>query len=139
MWRILAICFAVTPGAWAAADYDKLANELVAPCCWQEALALHRSPAADQARVELRGLIEEGKTEDEIRAWFVANYGERILLTPTGEKAQALFWAPILAVVLGLLAGGVALRRWTMRRAVQAAPAAGPAATIDLDDSEWDW
>jgi cytochrome c-type biogenesis protein CcmH len=139
MWRILAICVSLAPAALAGADYDKLAHELVAPCCWQEALALHRSPAADQARAELRGLIEEGKTEDEIRAWFVANYGERILLTPEGGKAQALFWGPILVVIAGLLAGGFALRRWTIRRAARPAPAVGPAATIDLDDSDLDW
>lgn len=97
---------------------------------------LHRSPAADEARAELRGLIDEGKTEPEIREWFVGKYGERVLLTPTGEKAQALFWAPILTAALALIVGGLALRRWTMHRA---APVAAPAATLDLDDSEWDW
>ena len=136
MSRILALLLAVTPSLFGAADYDKLANELVAPCCWKEALALHRSPAAEAAQAELRGLIGEGKSEGEIRDWFVAKYGERILLTPTGDKAQALFWAPILAAILGLIAGGFALRRWTTRRA---APAAGPPAALDLDDSEWDW
>ena len=126
----------LAPGAYATAGYDQLANELVAPCCWKEALALHRSPAADQARAELRQLIGEGKTDAEVREWFVAQYGERILLTPAGEKGQALFWAPAIALLLGLLAGAAALRKWIARRP---APATGPPAALDLDDSEWDW
>lgn len=135
----IACALCVFVPAWADGRdpvYDELASELVAPCCWKEALTRHRSPAADQARAELRAQIAEGKSKDEIRAWFVAKYGERILLTPSGEKARALFWAPVLAVVLGLIAGGAVLRRWTTRRA---APVSGPPAALDVDESEWDW
>ena len=124
------------PYAESEALYDDLAAELVAPCCWKESLAQHRSPAADAARAELRAQIAEGKSEDEIRARFVAQYGERILLTPEGNKALALFWAPALAILAGLAAGVFALRKWMRRRP---APAGGPPAGFDLDDSEWDW
>jgi cytochrome c-type biogenesis protein CcmH len=137
MWRSMVICcLMLAPGPLVGASYDELAEDLVAPCCWKEALTLHRSPAADEARAELRALIDEGKTEGEIRAWFVAKYGERILLTPDGEKGRALFWGPVLAGMLGLAAGLTALRKWSATGAVRARPAAEPAA---LDDSEWDW
>ncbi|MEZ5362812.1 MAG: cytochrome c-type biogenesis protein CcmH [Bryobacterales bacterium] len=124
--------------ARAEASYDKLSHELVAPCCWKEALAAHRSPAADAARTELHGLIAEGKSESEIRDWFVDKYGERILLTPQGDKAQALFWTPVVAAAIGLLAAAFLLRRWVAGRTARLA-SPGPAPVLHIDDSDWDW
>lgn len=125
-----AACFATD------APYDKLANELVAPCCWKEALAQHRSPAADEARAEFRTLVAEGRSEAEIRDWFVAKYGERILLTPAGGKARALFWIPIAGAAFALSMAVFALRRWSAKRSRSAGLA--PAIAV-VDDSEWDW
>ena len=129
----------LAPAARAEASFDKLSHELVAPCCWKEALAAHRSPAADAARTELHDLIAEGKSESEIRNWFVDKYGERILLTPQGDKAQALFWIPIAAGAAGLLAAAFLLRRWAVGRRAAPLAAPGPAPALHIDDSEWDW
>ena len=136
MRALIAVCLLIAPAAVAAASYETLARELVAPCCWKEALALHRSPAAEEARAELRRLVAEGKTDAQIREWFVGRYGERVLLTPSGDKGQALFWAPVLAGLAALIAGAAVLRKWTAHRT--RSPAEYFAAS-GLDDSEWDW
>ncbi len=130
LWVLLA------PAAFAQTRYDALAAELVAPCCWKESLATHRSPAADTARAELRNLVAEGRTAAEIRERFVSKYGARILLTPDGGLGAALFWTPILGALLGTIAGVAALLRW--RRTRLAAAPSSPAA-FSLDDSERDW
>lgn len=115
---------------------DRLAAEFVAPCCWQEALSNHRSPAAEQARAELAALVEQGKSDGEIREAFVAEYGERILIVPEGGKADLLFWTPVVFLILAGTGAAWVLMR--MRRRTQLQPAAdGPLA--EVDESEVDW
>ena len=140
-WLPILLGFALlTPAAQPGEDlYNRLAAELVAPCCWQESLTLHRSPAADEARAELRGLIAEGRSEEEIREAFVARYGERVLITPRGGKSDALFWPPLLAFAAGLAIAAFFLSRLLRRarRASRPAPAGGP--SVEIDDRDLDW
>lgn len=118
------------------ARYDELAGGFVAPCCWQEALSAHRSPAADQARAELTSLLQQGKTDAEIRDAFIAQYGERVLIVPEGGKADLLFWTPALFLFFG--SAGAAWFLMRLRRRARLQPAAeGPLA--EVDDSEIDW
>ena len=117
--------------------YERLAAELVAPCCWQESLTLHRSPAADEARAELRRLIDQGRSEREIREAFVGRYGERVLIVPRGGKSDALFWPPLLALAAGLALGAVFLRRLLTNARPPARAAPGPSVEIDERDLDW--
>ena len=118
------------------AAYDRLTHQLVAPCCWTEAAATHRSPAADEVRREIISALVAGRSEPEVLAAMKARYGERILIVPEGGKAELLFWAPVLLLLLTSVFAGWTVRALIRRR--RAAPAAdGPIA--EIDESEIDW
>ena len=70
---------------------------------------------ADLAK-DMRRIIREqliaGKSRDEIVAYFVARYGDYVLLKPPVERAGLLLWlAPPLVLVFLLLSGWLFLRR----------------------------
>lgn len=115
------------------ARYQKLCESLVAPCCWSESLALHRSPEAMQARDEVAALILQGKPDQDILDDFAARYGTRVLIEPPGSRARWLYVLPAVALVAGFVWVIRFLRSRTRRRPANGTP---PAA---LDDSEWDW
>jgi len=74
--------------------YDRLTHELIAPCCWREAIAIHRSQEALQMLDEVEKLVVEGRSEDEIRNIYVARYGPRILADPPGVSKYWLYLLP---------------------------------------------
>lgn len=90
-------------------------------------LAVANGPQADAERQEILALIAQGKTEAQIKAALVREYGDRVLALPkdTGFNL-AVYLVPIAAVALALTLLVVALPRWR-RRTPTAAAAAGPA------------
>jgi len=62
----------------------------------------------------VRELVAEGKTDDEIRAYFVARYGEWALLEPSAQGLNWLVWLGPLALLL--------LGAWVVARLVRARP-----------------
>ncbi len=84
------------------ARVQKLGKELRCPTC--QGMSIADSPAS-VARAQLdkiRGLISDGKTDDEVRAYFVARYGEWILLSPKAAGFNWLVWlGPALLLVVG--------------------------------------
>ena len=74
--------------------YSKLTHELLAPCCWREAIAIHRSDEALQMLDEVEQLVLAGRSEQEIKAIYVARYGVRILADPPGRAGQWLYVVP---------------------------------------------
>lgn len=81
--------------------YNKLTHELIAPCCWREAIAIHRSEEALQMLTEVEQLVIAGRSEQEIKALYVARYGVRILADPPGRAGQWLYVIPF-ALLCGL-------------------------------------
>ena len=108
----------------------EIASELRCPTC--RSLSVYDSPS-DMAQ-EMRGLIREqlqaGKTEEEIKAYFVDRYGEWILLAPKARGFNWMVW--LLPLVIGF--GGLAFVIYTARRWVQRGRE--EAALIENVDSE---
>jgi cytochrome c-type biogenesis protein CcmH len=88
-----------------------LYTAFVAPCCFRDNLAIHESGKADQMRAEIKAMVDEGKTDEQIKAAMVQEYGTRILIVPEGGAARWLFKTPWLLLVLGLAVVVVFLRR----------------------------
>lgn len=105
----------------------------MAPCCWQESVAVHRSDAAAEMRAEIAGMVAGGKTDEQIVDFYVARFGERILREPRGAKRWWLTLAPLFT--LGL--GGAALAAFIRRQRRDAPPASNVAAPLP-DDLDWD-
>ena len=137
---MLSALLIVTSLSGAASEPDRaqrLAAEFIAPCCWSESAAIHRSPAAIELREHISAEIETGKTDDEIVEGLVAQYGERILITPRGSRANLLFWAPATALILGMGLVFIVLRRLRAKPQARLHTASGPQVEVSEDDLEW--
>ena len=110
-WSTLALAVDNTPPLPDPAmqqRYIALINEFRCMQCQNEALADSNVSLAADLRLEVHDLIQKDKTDDEIRDYLVARYGEFILFRPRMSLRNAWLWA---APALMLLAGlGIALR-----------------------------
>src|SRR5215203_6592672 len=71
-----------------------------------------QSPQADRERALIRNLIADGKDKDQIKDALVAEYGPRVLATPSGHGFDLLAWlVPGLGILLAAAAVGYGLRR----------------------------
>ena len=84
------------------ARYVKLSHELRCLKCQNETIADSPSDVAADLRRELRELLESGKTDDEIRDYVVARYGEFILFKPRFSGHTLWLWlAPPISMMPG--------------------------------------
>ncbi len=107
----------------------RLDGRFIAPCCFANTLADHRSPVAEQLRQELRTLLASGATETQILNAFVAKYGERILAAPKPQGFNLLAYVlPAVALAAGLVVIALTLHR---HRPQRVEPSAVPPETTD--------
>ena len=126
LWFIGALLFAVVSHAGAQSpppltpEQEAIARRLdqtfIAPCCFANTLAEHRSPVAEELRQELRTMLAGGATEEQIVDTFVARYGERILAAPKPQGFNLLAYAlPAVAIAVGLLVVAFVMRHHRQR------------------------
>lgn len=86
------------------------------------------STQADQERHFIQQLIDEGKTENQIKRALVATYTAAVLaLPPASGFDLAVYLVPIGAVLALIAIVATLLPRWRRRRPPGAPPGAGPA------------
>jgi cytochrome c-type biogenesis protein CcmH len=91
-----------------------VASQLRCPVC--QGLSIQDSPSdlSQSMRAVVREQLAQGKTPEQVKAYFVSKYGEWILLAPAVHGFNLLAYSVPLLVVLGGGAGIViAVRRWT--------------------------
>lgn len=97
----------------------RLASELRCPVCQGLSIQDSPSPLALQMKDLIRAQLAAGRSDAEVREYFVSRYGEWVLLEPRAAGFNLLVY---LLPALGLLGGAVvvafAVRRWS-------SPAAG--------------
>ena len=82
---------------------DALAASLKCPICVSESIADSPSQIARELRVVIEERIDEGWTDTEITDFFVATYGEEVLLDPaSGGRSVVLWVAPVVVLALGV-------------------------------------
>jgi cytochrome c-type biogenesis protein CcmH len=95
---------------------DAIAAALRCPVCQNLSVKDSPSDVAASFDARIRELVREGKSDEEVKDFFVARYGEWILLSPPKHGIGLAVWlAPLLALVAGLALAGVAVARWTRR------------------------
>jgi cytochrome c-type biogenesis protein CcmH len=100
--------------------YERVTHALIAPCCWREPIATHRSPEALQMLDEVKQLIVAGRSEEEIKAIYVRLYGARILIVPQGAEGQWLYALPVTLFTLAVFLAILRLRLLVKRTAAHA-------------------
>jgi cytochrome c-type biogenesis protein CcmH len=100
------------------------------------------SPQAESERNLIRKLIAQGETKDQIKDALVAQYGPRVLATPSGHGFDLAAWiVPGLVILLVIIALGVGASRLTRRKRPPEPPASldpGDEARLDRDLSSYD-
>ena len=69
---------------------------------------------AEDMKTKVRELIAAGRTDVEVRDYFVSRYGEWILLTPPRRGFNLAAFLPLIVVAAG--AAGLALAGWRWSR-----------------------
>lgn len=89
-----------------------IAEELRCLVCQNESLAGSRADLAEDLRREVRGLIKQGKTDQEVKDFLVSRYGDFVLYQPPVKPTTWLLWGgPFLLLVAGVAALIAYLRR----------------------------
>jgi cytochrome c-type biogenesis protein CcmH len=71
--------------------------------CQNESLAGSRSELANDLRREIRTLIQEGKSDDQIRSFMVERYGDFVLYRPPVKPITWLLWiGPFVILIIGI-------------------------------------
>jgi cytochrome c-type biogenesis protein CcmH len=91
-----------------------VAAQLRCPVC--QGLSIQDSPSelAQEMKAVVREQLAAGKSEAQVKQFFVAKYGEWILLQPEASGFNLLVYAlPVVALLVGAALVIVVVRRWT--------------------------
>lgn len=82
--------------------YRALIREIRCPKCLNESIAESDAPVADDLRREVRRLIGEGKSDEEVKSFLSARYGEFVLYRPRMSQTTWALWAgPFIFLLIG--------------------------------------
>lgn len=94
----------------------RIAAELRCPVCQNLSASDSPSELAQQMRAIILQQLKEGKSPDQIKAYFVSKYGEWVLLAPTAKGLGLLIWVlPFVALIAGIAFALFIVRRWSMK------------------------
>ncbi len=94
------------------ARYEALTRELRCTVCQNQTIADSNATLAQDLRREVRRLMAEGKTDQEIRDFLTARYTDFVLYKPPVTPRTYLLWAaPVLLLVGGLAGAGAVIAR----------------------------
>ena len=80
-------------------EVNRIAKQLYCPVCESTPLDACPTEACRQWRDLIRTMLAEGKSEEEIKQYFVEHYGVRVLAEPPNRLATYL--VPAIAILLG--------------------------------------
>jgi cytochrome c-type biogenesis protein CcmH len=89
-----------------------ISEELRCLVCQNESLAGSRADLALDLRRELRTLIKQGKSDEEIKEFMVSRYGDFVLYRPPVKPITWVLWlGPFVLMVAGIVMLMLYLRR----------------------------
>jgi cytochrome c-type biogenesis protein CcmH len=94
------------------ARYEHINRELRCLVCQNQTIADSNATLAQDLRREVKEMIAAGKTDDEIREFMIARYGDFVLYRPRMTATNFLLWAaPVLLLLIGSFIGIRYIRR----------------------------
>lgn len=88
-----------------------LMREIRCVACENEPVSQSASDIAGDMRAQIRDMVAEGKSDSEIRAWFVDRYGEFVLFRPKADNPWGWTLWTLPFVVLGVAGAGIVMSR----------------------------
>jgi cytochrome c-type biogenesis protein CcmH len=114
--------------------FQHLTHQLRCPMCQNETLADSNAPIARDLRNQIFQMMQQGKTDNEIKQYLVARYSKFVLYDPPLTRGTWLLWFGPLLILLG--GAGVVLVAIRKRGRMSANGSSGPRPSIDNGD---DW
>lgn len=95
-------------------EVNRIAKQLYCPVCPNTPLDVCSTQACAQWRATIREQLELGWNEDQIRQYFVEQYGDRVLATPPARGINWLIYVlPPVVIIVGALFLLRTIRSWT--------------------------
>jgi cytochrome c-type biogenesis protein CcmH len=92
--------------------YEELIHEVRCLVCQNQTIGDSTAPLAADLRREIRRMVVEGRSEDDIKSFLLDRYGDFVLYRPRFQETTALLWlAPALLLAIGALTLGLIVRR----------------------------
>jgi cytochrome c-type biogenesis protein CcmH len=105
---------ALTPEQQLEETAREISSGIRCPVCQGLSIQDSPTPLAVDMRAVVREQLAQGKSPDEVKAFFVARYGENILMEPPAEGFNlAVYILPGLAVLAGIVVVVLLIRRWS--------------------------
>lgn len=101
-------------------EVNRIAKELYCPVCESTPLDVCPTEACRQWRELIRTQLAEGKSEEEIKQYFVTQYGARVLSEPPNRWASYL--VPVMAFLVGAFMLFRGFRMWLKPLGTVSAP-----------------
>lgn len=101
-------------------EVNRIAKQLYCPVCESTPLDVCPTEACRQWRELIRSQLAEGKSEDEIKQYFVTQYGARVLAEPPNRLVSYL--VPAVAILLGVLMLARGFQMWMKPPTVEVGP-----------------
>ncbi len=81
--------------------FQQLTRELRCPMCQNETLADSNAPIARDLRNQIFKLMQQGKSDEQIKQYLVARYSDYVLYDPPLQPGTWLLWFGPLLILLG--------------------------------------
>src|SRR6266540_4026523 len=91
-------------------DVNRVAKQLYCPVCESTPLDVCPTEACRQWRDLIRTMLAEGKSDAEIKQYFVEHYGDRVLAEPPNRFVSYL--VPAVVILLGALLLARGFQMW---------------------------
>jgi cytochrome c-type biogenesis protein CcmH len=123
------VAAAATLGAVAASGHGRqqtrseqvqqIASGLHCPICKDLSVADSPAPLAQQMRAQIEQQLAAGRSAQEVRAGFVAAYGDSVLMSPPRHgPARVAYYLPLIVLGGGGIVAVFLLRRWRRQSTV---------------------
>ena len=98
-------------------ETNRIAKTLYCPVCPNTPLDVCSTQACAQWRALIKDKLAQGQTEQQIRDYFVAQYGEVVLGAPPAQGFNWLAYIlPAIGIVLGAAIAWFTVRQWMVGR-----------------------
>ncbi len=115
-------------------EVNAIARKLYCPVCPNTPLDVCETQACADWRAQIREQLADGWSEEQVMAYFVEQYGERVLAEPERSGFNSLIWIlPVVAVALGFFVAFQVLRSWQRLGDLLGETAVSPESTISAE------
>lgn len=131
------IAFTAMP-VMASGIIDEISVNLMCQCGCTMVLNTCECGTADQMRGEIKTMLDQGKTKDDILNFYIAKYGDKVLSAPKAEGFNiSAYVTPFAVILASALAIGFIVRQWVIRtRIAVREPALEPSPLLPASPDE---